>query len=74
VVERKYVSKLGREGLIEIPKSVWKVLDNLFLCSLGLYCFSKKYINVFVREASEVWWGITFIDKVIELSREIALY
>ena len=53
-VGRKYVSKLRGKGLVEVPKPIWKVLDNLFLCSLGLCCFGKKYINIFIRKASEV--------------------
>jgi hypothetical protein len=37
-VGRKYISELGvgGEGLIEVLKPVWKILDNLFLCSLGV--------------------------------------
>ena len=53
-VGRKYISELGGEGLMEVLKPVWKILDNLFLCGLGFCCFSKEYIDVFVREASEV--------------------
>ena len=53
-VGRKYVGKLGGKGLMEVSKPVWKVLDNFFLCGLGLCCFGKEYIDVFVREASEV--------------------
>jgi hypothetical protein len=71
-VRRKYISELGGEGLMEIPKPVWQVLDNLFLCGLGLCCFSEEYIDVFIREASEVWRGITFIDEIMELDRETA--
>ena len=35
-VGRKYISELGGEGLMEVLKPVWKILDNLFLCSLGV--------------------------------------
>jgi hypothetical protein len=59
MVGREYISKLGGKSFMKVLKLLWKVLDNLFLYSLALCYFSKKYIDIFISKLARLDHGIT---------------
>jgi hypothetical protein len=69
----EYVSELQGECFVKVSEPVGETVDNFVLCSLRFCCFRQEYFDVLIREASEVCWGVAFIDKLVELGREMGL-
>jgi hypothetical protein len=64
---------LREEYFMKVSELVGETVNNFVLCSLRFCRFRQEYFDVLIQEASEVCWGVAFIDKLVELGREIGL-